>query len=293
MHKEIFKKFHRLNDSKWIDLLFKSVDAQIIKNITFPGFPGEEFQVSMIGNSGKNSLYEPKHMYQEIRRIAAQKNMQFNEKTTLLDFACGYGRNIRFFLKDIYPGNLFGSDVIPDFIDICNKTFSYDKKKNSLEVIFDKNNPLPPLRYNEKSFDIIMAYSLFSHLSEDAHLAWLNEFSRILKSEGLLFITIRQQKFLTDIQKVLISKNFVSDYEKYLAEKLGNDLIQDSFNRGEYIYNPSGGGPGLDSSFYGNTVIPDKYIHTKWTKWFDIIEHYDDPSKLPQAFICLMKKHGI
>ena len=31
-------------------------------------------------------------------------------------------------------------------------------------------------------------------------------------------------------------------------------------------------------------------LHNEWRKWFDIVEHYDDPSKLPQAFICIKPK---
>jgi len=33
MHKEIFKEFHGLSDSKWTDLLFKSVDTPVIKKM--------------------------------------------------------------------------------------------------------------------------------------------------------------------------------------------------------------------------------------------------------------------
>jgi len=150
----------------------------------------------MIGSYWKNALYEPKYMYQEIRRIAKQQNKTFDEQTTLLDFACGYARNIRFFMKDIYPGNLYGSDVTQEFINICRNTFTYN---NVCDIIFDLNNPLPPLKYNAETFDIIMAYSLFSHLSENAHLAWLKEFLRIIKPNGLIFLTIRKLSFLTNL----------------------------------------------------------------------------------------------
>jgi len=288
MHREIFKKFHNLRDDKWIDLLFQSVDSQIVKKCSFPGFPGENLQIGMIGSSGKNALYEPRKMYKEIKRITKRKNKTFDKQTILLDFACGYGRNIRFFMKDIRPGNLYGSDVRADFIDICFNTFSCSLNNNEGEVIFDINNPFPPLRYKENYFDIIMAYSLFSHLSENAHLAWLKEFYRIMKPGGFLFLTLRQQNFLITLRNMVDVKD-ISNYNKFLVEKLATTSIQDRFNNGEYIYNPSGGGPKLTNDFYGDTVIPDQYIHDKWTEKFDIVEHYDDPSKLPQAFICLKK----
>jgi len=292
MHKEIFQKFHRLSDLRWINLLFKSVNNPIIKKmfskpINFPGFPEENIQIGMIGSCGKNALLEPKYIYQKIRRIAKQQNKIFDNKTTFLDFACGYGRHVRFFMKDIYPGNLYGSDVRPDFIDICRSTFSCDKID---DIIFDLNNPLPPLRYNAETFDMILAYSLFSHLSENAHIAWLSEFSRILKPDGLLFLTIRQQYFLTSLGKNIGRYKNLKNYELFLYEKFGGKDIQERFDNGEYIYYPTGGGNNLTGDFYGDTIIPTKYIYNKWVDCFDIIEHCEDPKKIGQAFICLKKK---
>jgi ubiquinone/menaquinone biosynthesis C-methylase UbiE len=290
MHESIFKKFLNLNDADWADLLFKSVDSQIIDGVKFPGFPAEDIQLGMIGSSGKNALYEPKTMYQEIRRIAVQQNKPFDEKTTLLDFACGFGRNVRFFMKDIYPGNLYASDVRSDLaIDLCGSTFSSDGEIGK-EIKFDVNTPFPPLKYKKETFDIIMAYSLFSHLSEEACTAWLKEFSRVLKKGGLIFVTIRQQNFLTSLKNNSSADNVISDYERMLREKLGNPTVQQRFDNGDFIFNPTGGGSELSNDFYGDTVIPDKYIYRRWVEWFDIIEHYDDAAKLGQAFICLRKK---
>jgi SAM-dependent methyltransferase len=290
MHESIFKKFHNLNDSEWTELLFKSVDSQIIDGVRFPGFPDENIQVGTIGSSGKDSLLEPKVMYNEIRRIVAQQNRPFDEKTTLLDFACGYGRNVRFFMKDIYPGNLYASDVRADSIDLCRSTFS-DVEEQKKRVKFDINKPFPPFKYKAKTFDIIMAYSLFSHLSEDAHLAWLKEFLRVLKNDGLLFLTIRQQSFLTLLNSISGDKN-ISEYNKMLVKNFCSSFVQERFDNGEYIFNPSVSGSGLTNDFYGDAMIPDKYIHRRWVKWFDVVEYYDDLSKLPQAFICLRKKRG-
>ena len=291
MHKKIFKQFRKLNDSDWIDLLYQSVDSQVIQGVNFPGLPEEKIQVTIIGSSGKNSLNEGKYMYQEIRRIAALQNKKFDRRTKFLDFACGYARMIRFFMKDIHPGNLYGSDVTSEFIKICYDTFGGNNRWCfKRKILFDINNPFPPLKYRKRYFDIIMAYSLFSHLSEDAHLAWLKEFLRILKPDGLLFLTLRQQSFLTGLKELSIENGDISDYEKRLVDNLATDSIQESFNSGEYIYHPTGGGYKMAHDFYGETVIPDEYIHKRWGEWFDVVEHYDDTQRLPQAFICLKPK---
>jgi 2-polyprenyl-3-methyl-5-hydroxy-6-metoxy-1,4-benzoquinol methylase len=46
-----------------------------------------------------------------------------------------------------------------------------------------------PSDYREGTFDMIYAYSVFSHLSEQCHLAWASEFARILKPGGTVCLT--------------------------------------------------------------------------------------------------------
>jgi ubiquinone/menaquinone biosynthesis C-methylase UbiE len=295
MHTEIFNKFHELSDDEWIDLIFQSIDTPVIDGCQFPGFPDENIQARTIGSSGRHSLYEPKQMYKEIKRITIQQYKPINEQTTLLDFACGYGRMVRFFMKDVFPGNLYASDVLSEYINICRNTFFALEACDTIyndEVIFDINNPFPPLRYEEESFDIIMVYSLFSHLSESAHLAWLEEFFRILKPDGLLFLTFNQKAFLTRLKNISHKNEVLTAYDKSMVNLFCDISIQKRFVKGEYIYKPFpiGNGSGLTGDFYGDTVIPNKYIHHKWVKWFDIVDHYDDPSRLPQALICLKKR---
>ena len=156
MHKAIYKKYSKIDDIEWVNILFKSVETQIIEGISFPGFPDENIQIGTVGSSGKQSLIEPKHMYLEIKRISKITNKSiFNKKifgkTKLLDFACGYGRMIKFFMKDIHPGKLYGSDVRKESIDLCRSLFY---SKNSISdkhdsIIFDINNPFPPTKYKK------------------------------------------------------------------------------------------------------------------------------------------------
>ena len=135
-----------------------------------------------------------------------------------------------------------------------------------------------------------MAYSLFSHLSEDAHLKWLNEFHRIIKPNGLIFLTIRQKKFLENIEDMIIYDDPVYNYARKLKNTFINDEIKIQYDEGYYIFVPTDSGIGLTNDFYGDSVIPDKYIYRVWSEYFDIVEHYDDPQKLPHAFICLRKR---
>jgi ubiquinone/menaquinone biosynthesis C-methylase UbiE len=282
MHAEIFNTFSTVSDEEWTNVLLNSVSNAMIESCVFPGFPDAETQTGMIGSSGVHALYEPRSFYTEIRKIMKNMGKEFDSKTKLLDFATGYGRVLRFFLKDIHPGNLVGSDVRPDFIDICRSTFGND-------ILFEQNEPYPPLRYDDNEFDIITAYSLFSHFSEYAHKAWLKEFKRVLKPNGMLFITLRQEEFL-EHSHFDFSQSNLGDYDRYIAANFGTDAVKKKYKSGEYIYIASGGGGNLTNDFYGDTVIPHKYIKRNWNSMFKIVEHFDRYDRLPQAFYALQPK---
>ena len=49
---------------------------------------------------------------------------------------------------------------------------------------FEQSAVEPPLRFADGSFDIVYAYSVFSHLSERVQLRWVEEFARILRPGG-------------------------------------------------------------------------------------------------------------
>lgn len=52
------------------------------------------------------------------------------------------------------------------------------------------------LDWNQCTFDLVCAYSVFCHLSNDVTLPWMGEFERVLKPGGFLVFTTRPESFL-------------------------------------------------------------------------------------------------
>ena len=51
-------------------------------------------------------------------------------------------------------------------------------------------NPLhPPLVYPGEAFDLVYAFSVFTHLPESIQFSWMRELSRVLKAGGYLAIS--------------------------------------------------------------------------------------------------------
>jgi SAM-dependent methyltransferase len=64
------------------------------------------------------------------------------------------------------------------------------------EVIYLHQDNLPPLDIKDASFEIIYAYSIFTHFEERLHLKWLSELHRLLKPGGLLILTVHGEPIL-------------------------------------------------------------------------------------------------
>ena len=135
-----------------------------------PAFPSEDVQCRFAGAAGDDTMRDAFGFYSLVRDMARQHRQQ--PVTAILEFGCGWGRIIRLFLRDVEPQNLWGIDCLPAAIELCKDTNPYCN--------FRLVDPFPPSPIGQGSFDLIYAYSVFSHLSEDAHERWLAEFTRIL-----------------------------------------------------------------------------------------------------------------
>jgi ubiquinone/menaquinone biosynthesis C-methylase UbiE len=109
------------------------------------------------------------------------KHMEMKNKK-ILEWGCGPARIIRH-LPNLLDKSceIYGSDYNHQTIDWC--------KKHIPNVKFTKNNLEPPLDYYDNFFDIVYATSVFTHLSEEMHYSWCDELKRILKKQGIIFLT--------------------------------------------------------------------------------------------------------
>lgn len=106
----------------------------------------------------------------------------------ILDWGCGPGRIIRHLPELVIDAEGFsGTDYNPQTIDWCS---------NHLPGIqFMVNNLDPPVPAADHSFDLIYGISIFTHLSEDAHYAWLKELYRLLRPGGIILLTLHGKAF--------------------------------------------------------------------------------------------------
>lgn len=100
--------------------------------------------------------------------------------TRVLEWGCGPGRVIRHMpglLADLDPA-VTGSDYNPGSVTWC--------AANLPGIRFTVNDLMPPLPYPDDAFEVVYSISVFTHLSEEAQLAWAAELRRVLAPGGVL-----------------------------------------------------------------------------------------------------------
>lgn len=103
----------------------------------------------------------------------------------ILDFGCGCGRVLRH-LRGLTKAEIWGTDSNPRAIQWCDKYLDFARfKVNLLE---------PPLPFQDGAFDLVYAFSVFTHLPEPLQARWMDEMHRILAPGGYLIVSFHGDK---------------------------------------------------------------------------------------------------
>ncbi len=173
-----------LTESQWRDLYLEHARGERTDIVPFPS---EEIQVITNGQKGEttakgaisilacvmkcvNDLVAPCSSISEMR---------------VLDYGCGWGRMTRLLPFYFETDGITGVDVDERLINSANELLPFinHRKITSMEA----------LPFQDASFDIVFANSVFSHLSEKSALFTLAELSRILRKGGMLIISTLDQ----------------------------------------------------------------------------------------------------
>lgn len=121
------------------------------------------------------------------------------EEGKILDWGCGPGRVIRHLPSIIGDGcEFYGTDYNPKSIDWCSKNLS--------NIKFNCNSLEASLPYPDNFFDAIYGISIFTHLSEQLHYDWYDELLRVLKPNGILFLTTQGNNFRIKLSGIELQK---------------------------------------------------------------------------------------
>ena len=87
-----------------------------------PSLPDEPSQERFMGAHGDVALAQAFVGYRLFRRLAAEEGHPIGPQSRVLDFGCGWGRLVRWFLRDVPAAQLCGVDCMPLAIEWCRRT---------------------------------------------------------------------------------------------------------------------------------------------------------------------------
>jgi len=294
------EKMRGLSDEQWLSLLIKSISTPTIDGVEFPRFPDPTVQTNFVGSSDETTLRGAFSFYSFVKRQAKDAGRPLQEHHRFLDFGCGWGRYLRFFWKDIAEDNLYGCDVGPPILEVCRET----KVPGKLSLI-KTDGALP---YPDGYFNVIMAYSVFTHLPESMNLHWMKELARVAAPGCIFCLTLEPRRFIDLIveagqeqpaQPTLTQRffNLISGSQKQeqparlksLSRFKGSEAYK-QFDAGEIAFFPTGSETGiLNSSVYGDAVVPLSFIEKNWAPYFEVKEYIDDKDQFCQAVLALQR----
>jgi len=279
----------KIDLDEWYNLISQSYLAPpvIYKEKVLPGFPSDTIQENTTGQFGVATLKEAFIFYKDVIANCEALGTPIMENNKILDSGVGWGRIARFFLRELALDNIYGVDVMPEFVEICQETFQSNN--------FSSCQSHPPTSFPNSHFNFIVGYSVFSHLSEDACLAWMKEFSRILEPGGIVALTTRGRPFFDFCEsqkktkegfyltlKKLFNKNKPSGYLEALGMLFEDfDAARKKYDRGGFVHsNIEGvdGGGSLNKTFYGETFISEVYARNSYAPFLELKKFMFDPS---------------
>jgi hypothetical protein len=112
-----------------------------------------------------------------------------------------------------------------------------------------------------------------------------------MKPGSLVFITTQARWFLDSCREYRDRPELqISPWHEALARSfVDHDTCVAAYDRGEMLYAPNGGGPELDSEYYGDAVVPRHFFEREWDSAFEMLEFITDRSRFEQA-VCILRR---
>jgi SAM-dependent methyltransferase len=123
-----------------------------------------------------------------VRDLLREQGDAIDALDAILDWGCGCGRVMRHWSR-LPRTRVFGCDINRRMVEWCAANLEFaEVSVTGLE---------PPLPYEQSSFDLIYAFSVFTHLSEDLQHEWIRECLRVLKPGGYLMLSTMGEYYLS------------------------------------------------------------------------------------------------
>ncbi len=269
-----YELFRDLDDEVWALLLSQQYDVYEHIRALLPSMPEPALQEIWNGASGLALARQTRSFYAKLRASYERHGATPLSQSTVLDFGCGWGRLTRYLLRDVAPGRLFGCDPVEGILEVC--------RANRIAATFARSPVIPERLPFDERFDLVFAFSVFTHLSETAHEHCLAALQQSLRPGGILIVTIRPPDYLTQCAAM-----------RPLVEQ-DRALTPAGLAGSRYLFVPHPADPRHPQADgekieYGETVFTMGYVRERWSS-FELLEINVQLEDLHQVILTLRRK---
>ena len=144
-----------ISDDEWFELQFNISEARTKYGIALPSLPSDDVQVGFTGLSGRPNLRQAFSFYQYLLAVTRIDRLT---RPRIMDFGGGWGRVARLLLRETTPDQIVIVERMAFALACIRETGA------AFHVVHSES--APPIRDLSGAFDLVFAYSVFSHLSE-------------------------------------------------------------------------------------------------------------------------------
>ncbi len=180
----------------------------------------------------------------------------------ILDWGCGPARITRHLRKNAKEASIYACDP--------NMGTIVWNQKNIPNIRFEVQEKYPPLPFQDRYFDLVIGFSVLTHIPGQDQKKWLHEIHRILQPNGIAWLTTHGHYFIKRL----------SQKEKKEIETKG-------------VYNTHYHQPG-------HRMMSTYHSPEKWKivleEYFEILEYWDGetyPNKAGKQDLWILRKKKI
>ena len=176
----------------------------------------------------------------------------------VLDLGCSAGRLMRHLPRD-EGMECWGVDISAPHIEWCQRHLPWGN--------FATTTTAPHLPFEDGYFDLVYAWSVFTHISDLAD-AWLLEVRRVLKEGGCAYLTVHDLESYELILRDYRDDPLIGPFARSLAQFEESHRLK---------------GASVDAFSFGSdpesqVFYDPRYLTAKWGRWMEQVAY------LPQAY---------